>query len=819
MVGRSADRGGSFLVVSRHRAAAFGLVALTAGASLAAAAPQLTAADKALIRIQAPQATQFTLRATVPVPAGVFPRQDGQMPFHVRDSNGALVAAQVETVSSYPDVKQGSDVVEVLARVTRPANVLPGEIVAYSVVNKVAAPAAANLGPLVRDMLSERDRLVLATEDVYGNVYDVDLRKGVGGVKGLKNGRWMTQKRYYGMLQPRKAVGGAQATLTHLMGVHSYVTAWAGEDVITIDLRVHNGPSGADKTTPIDDPNSKLYFKHLNLLVPPGWTVVQSFDDPMVGTPYASGTMTAYPIVKPNPDGTLHVFPVQAQMHRRLAVTPVGNEARARQMLEEEWLGFATKSSNPVNGKNMWSWWAANTARYFPQNQPMPSLAHIGASACRAKLEGELGLYRGHMRMGTAQGVYPLHSARLGWAHPWGVKYGGMTSGTEIILYDGQTTAWGASQSGYRLHQLRHRMYSDRHPTVLFNKNGDPTSVFDWVRQGAGFKYVNMNFYMRLMKGPDPFGFGAAPKWQVNYVAQTGFKPHYEADLLAHENIDLQHLIRYTHSPKVLAWLGNDSLAKDDLRMQAEVARLSYHPYYNSQGKAVNVSGMLRDKLDVAANPGVGFAFGRDPGWAIDTMTAAYALHDEPWRRLARRWFREVVLLVNAGQARCSGFIQSQVNKKWLGGAYRARQSIEQAIVENALWGMKETVFRDVQPWRFQLVEAVLLRSTTAMIGYPAWNSVDHGPWSHLATAPLNSAQKPFCGSLPPGGAGNGIDKYQTWSSFAYGYQLSGNPQFLARALEMSGGSNLLQSLRNAKFGNIENRFALLSLVERVNYP
>jgi hypothetical protein len=819
MVGKSSVRESSYALGSAGRWVALGSVALAATAATAGAAPQVIPADKALIQMQAPQATQFTVRATIPVPKGVFPRQDGQMPFHLRDSTGALIPAQVETVSSYPDIKQGSDVVEVLAQVTRPANKQPGEIIQYAVVAKLAAPVAPNLHQSIRDLINNPGKLILQTEDVFGNDYHVDLSQGKGGVKTLKDGRWAQQKRYYGMLEPVAPVGGSQGTLNHLMGVHSYVTAWADEDLLTIDLRVHNGPSGADKNDPLDDPNAKIYFKDLNVLVPPGWVVLQAFEDPMQGLPFASGAKTAYPLVVPNPDGTMHVFPVQSQMHRRLIVTPIGNEARAREVLDEEWLAFVAKATNLANGKNMWSWWNILTPRYFPQNQPMPDLGHVGAKTCRNKLTNDFNLFSGHMRAGTAQGNYPLHSPRLGWAHPWGVKYGGMTSGTEIILYDGQTTAWGASRNGYRLHQLRHRMYTDRHPTTLYNKDGEPTTVFDWRKQGNGFKYVSMNFYMRLLSGPDPFGFSAAPKWQSNYVAQNAFAPHYEADLLAHDNIDLQHLVRYTHSPKVLAWLGNDSLSKDDLKMQAEVVRLSYHQYYNSQGKAVQVSGMLADKLSVANNPGLGFSFGRGNGWAIDTMSSAFALSEEPWRRRAQHWFREVTLLVNEGQSRCNGFIQSQVNSKWLSGNFRARQSIEQAIVENALWGMKETVFRDIQPWRFQLMEAVILRSTFAMISYPAWDPVGHGPWSHLAVAPLNGTLPPYCGSLPAGGAGNGLDKYQTWSSFSYGYQLTGDPTFLARALEMSGGNNLLHSLHNTNLNNIENRFALLSLAERINYP
>ena len=36
------------------------------------------------------------------------------------------------------------------------------------------------------------------------------------------------------------------------------------------------------------------------------------------------------------------------------------------------------------------------------------------------------------------------------------------SGGAEIWLYDGQEIAWSASQDGYRLYQIMHRMYSDR---------------------------------------------------------------------------------------------------------------------------------------------------------------------------------------------------------------------------------------------------------------------------------------------------------------------------------------------------------------------
>ena len=45
--------------------------------------------------------------------------------------------------------------------------------------------------------------------------------------------------------------------------------------------------------------------------------------------------------------------------------------------------------------------------------------------------------------------------------------------------------AAAASNAGYRLAQLVARLYTDRHPIALFNKDGEPTRDIDWLlRQG-----------------------------------------------------------------------------------------------------------------------------------------------------------------------------------------------------------------------------------------------------------------------------------------------------------------------------------------------
>jgi hypothetical protein len=93
------------------------------------------------------------------------------------------------------------------------------------------------------------------------------------------------------------------------------------------------------------------------------------------------------------------------------------------------------------------------------------------------------------------------------------------------------------------------------------------------------------------------------------------------------------------------------------------------------------------------------------------------------------------------------------------------RQSIEQAITENMLWGLKETVFRGADPVHQQSLEQVIAASTSAMIGPMAWNG--NGPWSHLAVAPTIPTSSPTAARVPSGGGGNGNDNYQTPSSYA----------------------------------------------------
>ena len=393
-----------------------------------------------------------------------------------------------------------------------------------------------------------------------------------------------------------------------------------------------------------------------------------------------------------------------------------------------------------------------------------------------------------------------------------------MTGGSEIQQWDGVQTACVGSTDGYRLSQLTHRMYTDRQPHVLFNLDGSATRFSQWVKNGANGPYLPMSFNHVLKGSQDPFGFDQADMSHVNYVQQQNLSPPYETQLDKFKPVDFQHYTRYTRSAKVLTWLGNDPLAKDDVMMAADLFRLSYNMLPEGPNGYVG-PGMLNDYQDVQAHPGTGFGFGRSEGWGLDTMNAAYSIADKAWRDDARSWFEQIADMAAEGQSSCNGIMQSIVSSKMLDGKYRTRQGIEQGICESGLRGAVESVFRGVDTGRTAQTEYVLEQSFYAIIGPMAWKN-GSGPHSYLAVGPLDKSQGTFCGSIPNDGS-NGINHSQFYSSFAYAYEMTGDQQFLQKAGEIFGGqgvNGLLSGIENQGFNMVENRSALISCTQNMGF-
>jgi hypothetical protein len=495
----------------------------------------------------------------------------------------------------------------------------------------------------------------------------------------------------------------------------------------------------------------------------------------------------------------------------------------ARAQLEGVGRAFCTRGFDS-QGREYWSWWNADTSRYFPQRHQLPLLDHLGRAALEAEIDAELDFLSSHLASGQGVGNYPLTTGRLGWGHPYGVAYGGMTGGNEINCYDGIVAAAAATPSGFRLYSALHRMQSDRQPNALFQIDGSPSSVEEWRIENGAVDFVPFeHFVVPLVMGsrPDPFGVKTAPRFQIDHVEANGLQPPYEPSHLLYDPHDFQHFIRYTRSAKVLAWLANDSLAKDDLRMQAECFHLSFHSNANNSFGSAQGSGLLSLMRSVRSVPGKGFQYGRGESWGMDCATSVYSMADDSWRARKLPWFKQVAQLVLEGQASCSGFIQAAVSQKALDGKYHARQMIEQSITENALVGLHESVFRDSHPGFAAMVRDILEGSLRAFVSPMAWFPGESGPWRYTAVGPLNRGQPVWCSRVEmpnDGWTAGDRETYQDWSSFAYGYELTRDPKFIDYAIIQIGATSqadLLARLKHNGTNNIQNKAALLTLMQR----
>jgi hypothetical protein len=780
-----------------------------------------------VLETHAPGVEEFLLRGTLPVPRGTFPAADGAA-LTVIDYDGTPLATQVESVSSYSDADDGADVVELLARVRRDPGLEAGvpSRFAVALLRQVQAPPAppAPVPEEVRELLLAPRGLEITSYDCFGNKYVSRPFGLLSPFTVLRRGPVQAEVRVHQQMLPEPPREGS--TLPHLLGVHAYVSWFAGSSTVGLDLRFHNAQDGHDPASKLDDPLDRVYFERIELTVPRGWVVLQDFPDPLFGSERISGGRRSVALVGPNPSGGLHVMRWQGQFHRRLALAPDRPDAvlAARAQLDGAGRAFCTRGLDG-RGQEYWSWWNPETARYFPQRHRLPLLDHVGDDALEATLAGQLGFLAAHLASGLGTGDYPLASNRLGWGHPHGVSYGGMTSGLEIHCYEGLETAAAASPTGYRYYTLLHRMQTDRQPNALYRLDGEPSSVEEWLVENGEADYVPfLHYNVPLTHGsrPDPFGIRSAPQFQNDFVAANGLQPGYESAHLGFDPHDLQHLIRYTRSAKLLVWLGNDSLALDDLRMQAESFHLAYHPYANDASGNAQTTGLLDKLRFVQQHPGNGFPFGRGEGWGLDCAVAVYATADGPWRARKLPWLMRITDVLLQGQAACSGFIQAMISDKAVDGRYRARQAIEQSIAENALVGLHESVFTRAHPAFAAIVRDVLADSLRAFISEMSWFSGESGPWRFTGVGPLNPALPAWCSraEMPADAwtAGD-ISGYLGWSSLAYGYELTRDFDFLRHARIQIGGSNfpdLVARLLDEGTENLENRAALLALVQEL---
>ncbi len=729
--------------VRRAARTSLALLALVA-CSLAGASPSDDPRVVARLECAAPAVEAFVLRGTVPLPAEGAPSFEGATePFSVRlAGEKLLVPAQTEVVVRRPDGRP--QVVEVLARVTRPEKARPGDRLRFDVVLAEHERADAPPVPVpVRELLDEAlpPTIVLRSRDVYGNRYQVDLcgradDPGFGSERILAHGAVERQRRVYGTLVPVGERSPQGAPLPHLMGAHAYLTEWARERFVSLDLRINNGATpGSRAALPVEETLGIVYWRELELVVPRGWLVLPDVHDPFWGTPYPEGDQVVFPVVKPYESGALHMMGPQAQFHRRLVVARDNVHALARAHLDGAGRAFC------VQGPGLWSWFEPETAAFLAQRELLAMLDFVrrgrggGTAAARMEDAGDADALAQVIRSGAPRGYGYVTAPVMGWAHPWFIRIEGGAGGEGIAMAEGYRAAGAASWDDLRRLIYLHRMNQSRQPEAQYDRFGDPVGYHEWLDERG---HIPFDFRTNGRVVPPAFklpaAYGPPPSKQVLDVVAKGLRPPYDRGephvkngklvgdndvLIVWSPHDGQHMIRYTKQTKALVWLANDSLAKDDLLLSAELFRLMFHESpHDPADWAGGVTLKIADEL-ARAHPHQGVWLNRDHAWGIDSMCAAYSTQTPEWRAENRSWFGRVADLF-ALAAMPSGLVERSHNTKILQTEkYDAAQAFECLFLYHAMRAMCASVFAGVDQARYEELTELAVRQCEYMFFGP----------------------------------------------------------------------------------------------------
>lgn len=772
----------------------------------------------AKLELVAPDAEEFLVRATLPVPKGTVVPGSERVPLSVVTWPGHTATTQVEAVTSYPDPSDGASVVELIARVTRSPKVTPGERMALFVVKQPQPRGEMRLQAGVKSLLATPGALRLSTQDVFGHRYDADLFAQVLAkdtrARMLRKGELVFEYALHEILRPTQPVGGSEGTLDHMMGVHAYITTFDRQDWFLLDLHIHNGMDGLDHSTKDDTAMDELLFEELMLHLPQGWQATALLDHPSLGEGGSDGDGWSLPLVQALGASKLHSLPRQGRFIRRLAIWQGQGRGPAEAMLRGETLAYCRRGTS-ASGEPYWSWWNGKTPRWFPQAHRLPSLDHISTTALTEDLLGRWSSYRERLASGQG-GSYPYLSDALGWAQPWGVSYGGMTGGDEVNLTDGLIELEVGCPEVYRLAQLRLRAYLDRQPTALFGSDGTPTRVEDiMVLEGQGAPYADGTFYITPGSSADPYGFDDAPTFQVAAAEAQGRVPAYREELRSWMPIDIQHYIRLTRNLKIVAWMSNDSLAKDQLVAAAEIFRLGFHENTNSASGAIQGTGMRARMDHVVEFPGQGVDLSRAEGWGLDAAVAAYLVAGEETRSRLYPWFSKVAQLALEGTSTCTGNIMaSDVGTKQFDGKYLIRYLGHSSYADNALRGIQRSVFGERDPELAAELGDALVGTARALCTPPYWHEESGRPWNFFGVGPIDAGEGEFCFEVPADAFGTDTTDQKYYSSLAYAYEETGDELFLFRASQMLGGGHLQTLLEEEGTQNLVTFGPLLASVQ-----
>jgi hypothetical protein len=509
-------------------------------------------------------------------------------------------------------------------------------------------------------------------------------------------------------------------------------------------------------------------------------------------------------------------------MHRRLALFPRSDRA-ARRKATSHLRGGGDAVCVP--GPGLWSWANEETAHYFPQRQQLPDLASIQTKRGGKKISmiARLGLtddaLETHISSGTG-GIGLLKSPALGWAHPWFRPSAGGHGGEGINFLEGLRYLTSGDTHELRRLELLHRANCSRHPTASFRASGESTRVEEWLNDKGALPFAYhlvSQAALRPLRLPCEGGPPVSEElWEHVEASRRppydssdawdseGSRPTDPGDLLAWHPHDGAHMSRFTGHAKALSWLKNDSLAKDALAHEAERVRLALP---TSPSEDPQLTTLFQLKAYTSERPKNGLPVGREMGWALDTVAAAYSLGDRTQRARLLPWITEACELLSQGTPDTGVPIRDVTSARPAIRTHATAHSFQTAILQlgirsasrSALVGVNDPLADALDQQFLSCVQTLYSEPVYAAGPTPSstWPDSKHqrGPRWIFPVAPMDWSEPPLQPGdpYPSSGFDGGVETHYSYTllSWAHSIELrrSGSPGWhLSKLLELGPG-------------------------------
>jgi hypothetical protein len=416
---------------------------------------------------------------------------------------------------------------------------------------------------------------------------------GVGNAPASVEVRWEERREVSGEFEWHEDVRRERTTFSSMADSHTtmngpvvnqrvgrnyygqcWYTFFTNSPAVRVDSIIHNANPGD-----LERYDASLY----GFTVPDEWDVLWVIVEPLA----TEGGFIS--------DGEPHFFPQRAQRIVRAVLAPKGYQGWTE---AHPGYGWATVPS-------LWQ----STSAWAPHFISTPDLSWI--PYLKVRQAGALQEIWQALNSGTQYppaGNYP-HATRHGFFHPQGSTEGGMTGGSGITYGPAGDIVQTGSQDALMHAFYQQRMWRDRDRTACIEPDGEPSTYEGRrVEIDSGKIRFSSDDYGRFDKSGSVTLDGS-----FNWSKQIPAPPSVERTaLLSFESVDCAHRIRTTYWDLALLQLANDPISRYLVRMDGELARMSWHSAHRDDG----------DRF--AAQAGIGLNRDRILGWQLHAMAAAH---------------------------------------------------------------------------------------------------------------------------------------------------------------------------------------------------